>query len=102
MRVGTWWPFQVIVLVPGSRVTSARNGLPSTVPSWTAWVTWAIGNSGLVISVGRENTGVARSIRWLSGASGRQPPPPSFFTQAPAAVDPGALVAVGGSAAPPD
>ena len=85
MRVGTWRPSQVMALVPGSRVTSARNGSPSTVPSWSDWVTWAMGNRGLVISVGREKAGVARSTRWLSGASGRQPLPFSCLTQVAAA-----------------
>src|ERR687894_1890507 len=85
MRVGTSRPFQVIVLVPGSSVTSARNGLPSTVPSCRDWVTWEIGNSGLVISPGRENTGVPRSTRRHSGARDRHPVPCSFFTHPVAA-----------------
>ena len=90
-----------MALVPGSRVTSARNGSPSTVPSWSDWVTWAMGSSGLVISVGRAKAGVARSTRWLSGASGRQPLPFSCLTQVASAWRP-MVGAAGLPASPPD
>jgi hypothetical protein len=82
MRVATCRPSQAMGLVPGSSVTSARNGSPSTVPSCRDWSTAATGNSGLVIAVGRENTGTARSTRRPSGARRRHPVSCSFLTHA--------------------
>src|ERR671919_2614843 len=57
-------------------------------------MTWAIvllGCSGLVIEVGLENLGLARSTRLPAGASGRQPPPWSGRMQ----LGPGGRVAAG-------
>lgn len=57
--VSTRCPAHVNVLVTGSRVISARAGLPPSSPSWITWASCEIGISGLVILVGAENSAVA-------------------------------------------
>src|SRR4029450_13055832 len=96
----TRWPSQVKVRVVGSRVASTRSG---RLPSWPSWSTWAsspTGNRALVMRVGSENRGLARSTRALSGAIGRQPVPCSFSTHALAAGPPAPVVGAGAPAPP--
>ena len=60
-----------MALVPGSRVTSARNGSPSTVPSWSDWVTWAIGKQR-VGDLGRPREGGGGPVDPLALGGQRQ------------------------------